>query len=227
LTGSSLRLTLSCPGRGCRPGPASRGVLTLDAYAEARQSIKRGGPTSLDPATIEAVRGGARPGDALPPLPPDDHISHITDPAVAFTGSGPERLVAVLFSHQHFPGIRFGYRFPPMTTGRSAALALITDIETGDLHRMMAVPPSPDKAGIVWTGGLPAPGLDGQYAAIDGAFAHGWRPVGVGEPRFVTERDRADARRVLGGGGGTAGRGSTELGGRGSGAVRPRRGGRW
>jgi len=36
-------------------------VLTLDAYAEARQSIKRGGLTSLDQATVEAVCGGAPP----------------------------------------------------------------------------------------------------------------------------------------------------------------------
>jgi len=178
-------------------------VLTNDAYAEVLQSIKRGGLTSLDPAAIEAVRGGARPGDPLPPLPPGYHIGHITDPAVIITGSGQERLVAVLFSHQHFPGVRFGYRFSPYGDGRRAALALIEAIETGELHRMMSVPRSPDKAGIVWTWGLPAPGLDGQRAEIEGTFAEGWRPVGVGEPRFLTERAYADARRVLSRGGWT------------------------
>ena len=178
-------------------------VLTLDAYAEARQSIKRGGLTSLDQATIEAVRGGAQPGDPLPLLPPDYHIGHVTDPAVIITGSGQERLVAVLFSHQHFPGVRFGYRFSPYGDGRSAALAFIEAIETGELHRMMSVPRSPDKAGIVWTWGLPAPGLDAQHTEIETAFAQGWRPAGVGEPRFLTERAYADARRVLGHGGWT------------------------
>jgi hypothetical protein len=178
-------------------------VLTLDAYCEARQSIKRGGLSSLDPAAIEAVRGGAQPGDPLPPLPPNYHIHHVTDPAVIITESGPERLVVALFSHQHFPGVRFGYRFSPYGDGRSAALGLIEDIETGELHRMMSTPRSPDKAGIVWTWGLPAPGLDGQHAAIEGAFAHGWRPVGAGEPRVLTERAYADARRILGHGGWT------------------------
>jgi hypothetical protein len=178
-------------------------VLTHDAYAEVLQSIKRGGLTSLDPATIEAVRGGAQPGDPLPPLPPDYHIDHVTDPAVIFTGSGQERLVAVLFSHQHFPGVRFGYRFSPYGDGRWAALALVEAIETGELHRMMSVPRPPDKAGIVWTWGLPAPGLDGQYDGLEAAFALGWRPVGVGEPRFLTERAYADARRVVSRGGWT------------------------
>jgi len=63
-------------------------ALTLDAYAEARQSMNRGGLTSLDPAVVEAVRGGAQLGDPLPPLPPDYHISHVADPAVIITGSG-------------------------------------------------------------------------------------------------------------------------------------------
>jgi len=175
-------------------------VLTHDAYAEVLQSIKRCGLTSLDPATIEAVRGGTQPGD---PLPPDYHIDHVTDPAVVFTGSGQERLVAVLFSHQHFPGVRFGYRFSPYGDGRLAALALVEAIETGELHRMMSVPRPPDKVGIVWTWGLPAPGLDGQYDGVEAAFALGWRPVGVGEPRFLTERAYADARRVVSRGGWT------------------------
>ena len=99
------------------PDAGQSRVLAHDAYAEVLQSIKRGGLTSLDPATVEAVRGGAQPGDPLPPPPPDYHIGHVTDPAVIFTGSGQERLVAVLFSHQHFPGVRFGYRFRQMATG--------------------------------------------------------------------------------------------------------------
>jgi len=110
--------------------------------------------------------------------------------------------VAVLFSHQHFPGVRFGYRFSPYGDGRSAALGLIADIETGQLHRMMSVPRFPDKAGIVWWG-MPAPGLDGQHEMIEGTFAQGWRPVGAGEPRVLTERAYADARKILGRGGWT------------------------
>lgn len=126
-------------------------VLTHDAYTEVLQSIKRGGLTSLDPATIEAVRGGAQPGDPLPPLPPDYHIEHVTDPAVIFTGSGQERLVAVLFSYTGFPGVRFGHRFPPGLDGHGDPLYLMEEIETGALDRMMQTPPPADTHGITWT----------------------------------------------------------------------------
>ena len=49
-----------------------------------------------------------------------------------------------------------------------------------------------------------APGQDGdpdlerQRADIEAAFRYGWRPVGVGEPRVLTERAYAEARKLLG-----------------------------
>ena len=45
--------------------------------------------------------------------------------------------------------------------------------------------------------------LDRQFAEIEAAFAEGWRTSGAGQPRALTERAYADARRVLGHGGWT------------------------
>lgn len=122
-------------------------ILTERGYAGARRVLGHGGWTGLDPATVEAVRNGAQPGDRLPPLP---YISHITDPEVIITGSGPGRCVAVLFSYPDFPGVRFGHRFEPDDSGVTE-IELKEEIETGALDRMMADPPAPDSAGIIWT----------------------------------------------------------------------------
>jgi len=192
-------------GRWVPPDAGKARVLTRFAYDEARRFVSRGGLTSLGLAAIEAVRGGAQPGDPLPPRPPDYCIHHVTDTAVIITGSGQERLAAVLFSHQHFPRVRFGHRFPLLPSGgRRAAFWLMEDIETGDLHRMMAVPPRADRAGITWTiWGAPAPGLEGQRDSIEAAFGEGWRPLGEGRPRALTERAYAEVRTLLDRGGWT------------------------
>jgi hypothetical protein len=127
-------------------------VLTERAYAEARKVLDQGGWTGLDQATIQAVRDGAQPGDSLPPLQPRPFIDNVTDAEVFITGSGPERRTAVLISHEHFPGIRFGHRFwrePGRETYED--IWLKEEIETGALHRMMQDPPAPDAAGVIWT----------------------------------------------------------------------------
>jgi hypothetical protein len=126
------------------------GVLTERQYAEARRVHDHGGWTGLDQATIDAVRHGAQPGDALPPPPPWPYIDHVSDAEVIITGTGQERCVAVLFSYRDFPGIRFGHRFPPDDAGLDK-IWLKEEIETGALDRMMAAPPAPDSAGITWT----------------------------------------------------------------------------
>ena len=127
-------------------------VLTERDYAEARKLLGRGGWTGLDQATIQAVRGGAQPGDSLPPLQPDPFINNVTDAEVFMTGSRPGRRIAVRFSHDDFPGIRFGHRFP-REPGRETHedIWLKEEIETGALHRMMQDPPAPDDAGVIWT----------------------------------------------------------------------------
>ena len=125
------------------------GVLTEWAYAEARKVLGRGGWTGLDPATIEAVRDGAQPGDSLPPQP---FIRNVTDTDVIIHGDGPGRRVAVLFSHARFPGVRFGHRFrlePP--PAHLEPVWLREEMETGALDRMMQDPRAPDDAGVIWT----------------------------------------------------------------------------
>ena len=76
-------------------------------YAESLRVISRGGLTSLDRATIDAVRAGARPGHPLAPREPGDYLAHVTDADVIITGGEAGRRAAVLFTRtQHFPGIR-------------------------------------------------------------------------------------------------------------------------
>jgi hypothetical protein len=136
-------------------------VLTERACAEARKAPARGRRTWPDLATIQAVRDGAQPGDPLPPLQPRPYIARVTDTEVIITGRGPDRCVAVLFSHENFPGARFGHRFPlePFAEGHEM-IWLMEEIETGALHRMMMRDePAADDAGIIWTTwGNPGPG---------------------------------------------------------------------
>jgi hypothetical protein len=133
---------------GWRPRAGGRPrVLTERAYAEARQLFSRGGWKGLDRATIEAVRGGAQPGDALPPEQPKPFITDVTEPEVVITGSGEGRRVAVLFSHRHFPGLRFGHRFPPDPHAECREqIWLMEEIDNGALHRMMEDRPPPTAA---------------------------------------------------------------------------------
>ena len=127
-------------------------VLTERDYAEARKIIDKGGWTGLDRKTIEAVRGGARPGDPLPPLQPDPFIDHVSDAKVIIHGEGPKQRVAVLFSHDHFPGVRFGHRFRLESPRENREpIWLKEEIETGALHRMMLDKPAADNAGVIWT----------------------------------------------------------------------------
>jgi hypothetical protein len=208
-------------------------VLTVSAYDEARRFNHKGGWTGVDPATLHAVHRGARPGDPLPPRPPGYYLDLVTDPDVIITGSGEDQRVAVLFSHRHFPGVRFGHRFLPDPFGgrreaydalmedmeswgtshptrefppfdaRRAAFALIEEIETGALHRMMEHPRPTDNEGVTrTTWGARPPGLDGQRAVIETVLV-GWQPAGGWKPRVLTERAYTEARGILGRGGWT------------------------
>lgn len=110
--------------------------------------------TGLDPVTMRAIRDGARPGDLLPPRERRAYILGVADDAeVVIVGSASGRQVAVLFSHQSFPGVRFGHRFPPLPDPSALyrSIWLMEEIETGALHRMMRDQAPADGAGIVWT----------------------------------------------------------------------------
>jgi hypothetical protein len=133
-------------------------VLTERDHTEARRLLDRGGWIGLDHATIQAVRDGAQPGDPLPPLQARPYIDHVTDTDVILNGTGPARRVAVLFSHSHFPGTRFGHRFPlePYAEYREK-IWLMEEIDTGALHRMMRDQPPADSTSTIWTTwGIPA-----------------------------------------------------------------------
>lgn len=204
-------------------------VLRVSAYDEARRFNHRGGWTGVDPPTLQAVHRGARPGDPLPPRQPGYYLDLVTNAEVIITGSGEDQRVAALFSHQHFPGIRFGHRFPLLdgggraafalkedietgeshymeyapVDGRGAAFALMEAIETGALHRMMAFQRPTDNEGVTWTTwGARPPGLDGQRAVIEMVLV-GWEPIGGWKPRVLTERAYTEARKILGRGGWT------------------------
>jgi hypothetical protein len=114
--------------------------------------------------------------------------------------------VAVLFPLEDFPGAQFGHRFKPdPLAGNQEALRLMEQIEAGAVHRMMDDQPSGDR-GILWTTwGTPNsdPELELQRTQIGAAFRDGWTPNGAGEPRVLTERDHAEARKLLDQGGWT------------------------
>jgi hypothetical protein len=127
---------------------------TLTAGARAGESSfsasdGRAG-TGLDHADNPVVRDGAQPGDPPPPRQRRPFIKGVGDAEVIITGTGSWRYVAVLFSHESFPGVRFGHRFAP-PSDKHAPVWLMEEIETGALHRMMQDQPAADDAGIVWT----------------------------------------------------------------------------
>ena len=127
-------------------------TLTERTYAEARKVLDHGGWTGLDHVTIQAVRGGALPGDPLPPLEAAPLIRDVTDTEVITHGNGPERRVAVLFAYAPFPDVRFGHRFRLESPAENREpIWLMEEIETGALDRMMQDPPAPDDAGVIWT----------------------------------------------------------------------------
>ena len=58
--------------------------------------------------------------------------------------------MAVLFSHHHFPGIRFGHRFRLEPSGQNPEpIWLKEEIETGALHRMMQNEPVAKDIGVI------------------------------------------------------------------------------
>jgi len=152
-----LELQRAAIERAFRAGWAPLGAgepraLTEPAYAEARRILDHGGWTGLDRAAIQAVRDGAQPGDALPPLERRPPIRGVADTEVIIHGDGPERRAAVLFSYEVFPGVRFGHRFRLESPAENnEPIWLMEEIETGALDRMMGDAPAPDDAGVVWT----------------------------------------------------------------------------
>jgi hypothetical protein len=182
--------------------PGEPQILTERACAEAHKTPARGRRAWLSQVIIEAVRDGAQPGDPLPPRRPGTYFDRGTDAEVIIIGRGPGRRVAAEFSHEDFPYARFGHRFEPDPFGgHRQAARLVERIRAGALHQMMDNPPPADSARIIWTTwGTPNsdPELEHQRADIEGAFRHGWRPAGAGQPRVLPLQPRPYIRGVTG-----------------------------
>ena len=65
-------------------------------------------------------------------------------------GAGNRPSLAILFSADAYPGIRFGHRFA-RSDDKHSLIWLMEEIETGALHRLMRDRPPADSAGITWT----------------------------------------------------------------------------
>jgi hypothetical protein len=96
-------------------------------------------------------------GDSLPPAPArrQPFIGAMAeDHEVRIANSGDRADVVVLVSHERWPGVRFGHRFPPPEESDGyEAISLMEEVETGGLRRLMDRRPDPDDDGIIWTDG--------------------------------------------------------------------------
>jgi hypothetical protein len=117
---------------------------------------RRSGPA---PIVVEAVRSGAKPGDPLPSelLETLPAITEVYDADVRIVGQGEDRRVTVFFSHQAFPGVRFGHRLQPRWGAHvnvwrwDEDVWLKENVESGRLHLMMRDQTAVGQDGIVWT----------------------------------------------------------------------------
>jgi len=126
-------------------------TLTAKESALALKVLELGARTGLDSEVIQAVREGARPGDPLPPPERRAFIRGVSDDAeVIIIGTGSSQSVAILFSYEAYPGVRFGHRFS-RPEDKHSLIWLMEEIETGALYRMMQNKPVADNAGITWT----------------------------------------------------------------------------
>jgi hypothetical protein len=127
-------------------------TLTAAEYTEARKLITEAVSrlSHLEPAIVQAVREGARPGGRAAARERKPFITGVSDDVEVLISHGAVQYVAVLFSHDSFPGVLFGHRFTA-PSDKHAEIWLMEEIETGALHRMMRVPPWADDEGIIWT----------------------------------------------------------------------------
>jgi hypothetical protein len=136
----------------------ARGQVTFSEGQLARLDhvAQHGGWTNKDESEyLRRLRAGGRRGDPLPPAPAirEPYINGLgEDFEFQIATHAGQASVVVLFSHQQWPGIRFGHRFPPPRQADGyEAIWLKEEVETGALNRLMNSDPSPDDAGVIWT----------------------------------------------------------------------------
>jgi hypothetical protein len=103
---------------------------------------------------LQWLRAGGRRGEPMPAAPArrEPLISGMKDDfAVVITEADGQAHVAVLFSHEQWPGVRFGHRFVPDADGYEV-IWFDEYVSTGGLDRLMSRQPAPDQDGTIWTG---------------------------------------------------------------------------
>lgn len=129
-------------------------TLSQHTYEEARRVLETGGWTGIPEEVMEAVRAGAVPGDSLPTPEPQPLIRGVSrEVEVLILDSDSRHSIALLFTHESFPGVTFGHRATVSAEDgfQLWLIELMEEIETGALHRMMSSEPAADPDGIIWT----------------------------------------------------------------------------
>jgi hypothetical protein len=105
---------------------------------------------------LQRLRAGGRRGEPLPAAPAtrEPYIDGIgEDFEIRIATQAEQVAVVILFSHERWPGIRFGHRFPPPNQADGYEdIWLKEEVETGALSRLMDREPRPDDDGVIWTG---------------------------------------------------------------------------
>jgi hypothetical protein len=104
---------------------------------------------------LRRVQDGARRDDPLPAAPGTRRPfvnGFAEDFEIRIVSSGEQANVVILFCHAHWPGVRFGHRFPtPDQSDGYEQIWLMEAVETGRLNRLMSQQPTPDHDGVTWT----------------------------------------------------------------------------
>lgn len=103
----------------------------------------------MEPPAIDSQRGRF---DDFAKTAASLGVRGLRDCETAVTATGADARVNLFFSHEDFPGVRFGYRCLEPGDDPYEEVWLCEELATGALHRMMGYDaPVPAEDGIVWT----------------------------------------------------------------------------
>lgn len=131
-------------------------IFSEEKLARLDQVREHGGWLNKDEVEyLQRLQAGGHRGHPLPAAPAsrEPFINGIgEDFEVRMARTAEHANVVVLFSHERWPGIRFGHRFPPPDQADGYEhIWLKEEIETGALARLMDRDPIPDSDGVIWT----------------------------------------------------------------------------